>query len=104
MEMYAVVECGGRQYRVEPGAQLEVNRLEGEPGSEVVLDRVLLVSDDAGVRVGTPIVENARVACTIVRHGRGRKIHGFHYKPKKNQYRHYGHRQAVTVLSVTSIS
>lgn len=101
--MYAVVECGGRQYRVQPGTTLEVNRLQGEPGSEVLLDRVLLVSDDASVRVGTPIVENARVACKILRHGRGKKIHAYHYKAKKNEYRHYGHRQAVTFLSVSSV-
>jgi len=101
--MYAVVECGGRQYRVEPGMNLEVNRLPGEPGEDIFLDRVLLVSDGASVRVGTPVVENAKVACRIVRHGRGRKIHGFQFKAKKNEYRHYGHRQAVTFLQVSSV-
>ncbi|MCC6484295.1 MAG: 50S ribosomal protein L21 [Armatimonadetes bacterium] len=102
--MYAVVECGGRQYRLEPGQQVEVNRMPGEKGDEIVLDRVLLVSDDSGTRVGTPLVEGARVTCNIVRQGRGRKIHGFQFKAKKNQYRHYGHRQAVTLLSVGSIA
>lgn len=102
--MYAVIECGGRQYKVEPGQRLEVNRLEGEPGSEIQLDRVLMVSDDSGVKVGTPLVENAKVSCKIIRHGKGRKIHAFHYKAKKNEYRHYGHRQAITVLSVSDIS
>lgn len=102
--MYAVVECGGRQYRVEPGSTLTVNKLEAEPGSEVVLDRVLLVSGDDGVKVGTPVVTGAKVTCKVLKQGKGRKIHAFQFKPKKNVFRHYGHRQHITVLSVDSIS
>lgn len=102
--MYAIIECGGRQYRVEEGSTLEVNKLEAEPGEDVVLDKVLLVSGDDGVKVGTPFVTGAKVTCKVLRQGKGRKIHAFHYKPKKNIFRHYGHRQHITVLSVASIS
>ncbi len=101
--MFAIVECGGRQYRVEPGAQLVVNKMVCEPGEEVVLDRVLLVGDDEAVQVGTPLVEGAKVTCKVMRQDRDRKIHAFTYKAKKNVFRHYGHRQAITVLSVASI-
>ncbi len=102
--MYAIVECGGRQYRIEPGQQFEVNKVDGEKGTEVILDRVLLVSDDSGTTtVGTPIVSGAKVTCKVVRQGKGRKIHGFTFKAKKNVFRHYGHRQMITLLSVDSI-
>lgn len=100
--MYAVVECGGQQFRVEPGTRLTVNKLDAEPGAEVVLDKVLLVSDESGVKVGTPFVD-AKVTCTVARQAKGPKIHGFQFKPKKNIFRHYGHRQQQTVLLVSSI-
>ena len=101
--MYAVVECGGRQYQVEPGTHLTVNHLNADAGAEIVLDRVLLVGGEDFVKVGTPIVEGARVVCKVLKQGKGPKVNGFTFKAKKNQYRHYGHRQAVTVLSVESI-
>lgn len=83
---------------------LVVNRMTAEPGAEVVLDRVLLVGGAEGTKVGSPVVTGAKVSCKVLRHAKGRKIHAFHYKPKKNIFRHYGHRQATTVLSVSSIA
>jgi large subunit ribosomal protein L21 len=101
--MYVVVETGGKQYRAFEQARLRVEKLEAEVGDEVRLDRVLFVSDDAGVKVGKPYVEGAVVTAKVVRQGKGRKIHGFTYIPKKNHARRYGHRQLFTELIIQKI-
>lgn len=102
--MYAVVETGGKQYRAAENDVLRVEKLDVGVGDTVTLDRVLMLSTDSGVRVGAPYVDGASVTATVVRQGKGRKIDGFTYKPKKNQRRRYGHRQPFTELQVTSIS
>jgi|SRR5436189_6034409 len=101
--MYAVIETGGKQYRASEQTVLRVEKLEAEVGSEVRIEHVLLLSDDAGVKVGRPYVDGAVVTAKVVRQGKGRKIHGFTYKPKKNQHRRYGHRQLFTELIVQKI-
>ena len=101
--MYAVVKAGGKQYRVEENSVIDVNRLPGEVGSEVVIDEVLLVGDDGGAKIGTPYVEGARVVGKVVRHRKGRKIVGFTYKAKKNIRRRFGHRQSLTQVAVERI-
>lgn len=101
---YAVVETGGKQYRAGEASLLRVEKLEAEVGDQVVLDRVLMVSNESGVRVGAPYVEGASVTAKVVRQGKDRKIHGFTFKPKKNQRRRFGHRQQFTELRVESIS
>ena len=102
--MYAVIETGGKQYRVSPGQTVEVELLPSDPGNEITLDRVLLVStDDHQTLVGKPVVPGARVVATIVREGRGEKIRVFKYKSKKRYRRTTGHRQDYTYLAITDI-
>lgn len=101
--MYAIVETGGKQYRVEPGQTVRVERLDLEEGAEVTLDKVLLVSADDQVRVGAPYVEGARVSARVVAQGRDKKVLVFHYKNKTNIRRMRGHRQYFTDLQVEGI-
>ncbi len=101
--MYAIVECGGKQYRVAPGDVITVEKLREEVGREVSLDRVLLVNDGKEVRVGKPFVDGATVKAKVVAHGKGRKILVFRYKPKDNIRRRYGHRQPFTRLLIQAV-
>ncbi|HEY7781530.1 MAG TPA: 50S ribosomal protein L21 [Ktedonobacterales bacterium] len=101
--MYAVIETGGKQYRVTPGQLLEVERLSEDPGETVTLDRVLLVSADGRTLVGKPTVPGARVVGAIAREGRGKKIIVFKFKSKKRYRRKTGHRQNYTHLLITDI-
>ena len=101
--MYAIVETGGKQYRAEPGKTLAVERLTGEKGDRVELDRVLLVADGSEVRVGTPTVAGARIVGEIVRQGRGPKLIVFKFKRRKKYRRKQGHRQSLTTLRVQEI-
>jgi len=101
--MYAIVETGGKQIRMEPGKWVDVEKLSGEVGAEVVLDRVLVLADEKDVVVGTPYIPGVRVRAQIVKHGRGKKIIVFKYKPKKNYRKKQGHRQPYTRLMVTTI-
>ena len=102
--MYAVIATGGKQYRVEEGDRLRVERLDAEEGAEIELDRVLLVGDSDQVAVGRPFVENGKVAATIQRHGRHRKIRVVKFKRRKNYLRRHGHRQSYTELEIKSIT
>ncbi len=101
--MYAIVKAGGRQYRVAQDDVITVDKLAASEGDEVVLDQVMLVSGDSGVSVGTPFVPGAAVVGKVVRHLKGPKINGFTYKPKKDERRHYGHRQQLTSLAIKEI-
>jgi large subunit ribosomal protein L21 len=101
--MYAVIHTGGKQYRVEKGEQLEVERLAGDEGSELELTPVLVV--DGGTVLATRRqLSGAKVKVKLVGEARGPKINGFTYKPKSNQRRHYGHRQDLSLIEVTSIT
>ncbi|MCL6635479.1 MAG: 50S ribosomal protein L21 [Peptococcaceae bacterium] len=101
--MYAIIETGGKQYRVQEGDTLYVEKLPAEAGETVEVNRVLAVVGDGDVKVGTPLVEGAKVVLKVVRHGRGRKIIVFKYKPKKNYRRKQGHRQPFTQVTVEKI-
>jgi large subunit ribosomal protein L21 len=103
--MYAIVETGGKQYRVKPGDTIAVERLAGEPGDVLDLGRVLLVAGngDGKTRIGSPGVERAVVRAEVVEHGRGEKIIVFRYKSKVRYRRKTGHRQALTRLRITDI-
>ena len=101
--MYAIVETGGKQYRVKEGDVLRVEKLPVNEGETLVLDKVLLVSNDAGVKVGSPYVEGAKVTLEVQEQGRAKKIIVFKYKPKKNYRRKHGHRQPFTQVLVKSI-
>lgn len=100
---FAVVQTGGKQHRVEPGQTIEVEKLPAEEGETVELTDVLLVSDDAGVRHGRPLVDGAKVVGRVVKQGRGRKIIVFKYKAKTRYRKKTGHRQAITRIAIEDI-
>ena len=101
--MYAIIETGGKQYKVEEGRWLKVEKLAVEEGSQVKFDRVLLVSGDGGIKIGQPVLEGATVTGTLMKQGKGKKILVFKYKPKKNYRRRQGHRQAFSQVMIDSI-
>ncbi len=101
--MYAVVRDRGAQYRVEQGQTLDVALMDAEPGTEVVLAEVLLVGDTDDVKIGAPLVANARVVAEVVGEARGEKIIVFKYKRKKRYRRRTGHRQDYTRLAIKAI-
>ena len=101
--MYAVVRSGGKQVRVAPGESVRVEKLDGEVGQEVALDEVLLIGGDADVKIGTPLVDGARVVGTITEQGRGPKITIFKAKRRKQYRRKQGHRQAYTEIRVERV-
>ncbi|GLG00932.1 50S ribosomal protein L21 [Alicyclobacillus hesperidum subsp. aegles] len=101
--MYAIVETGGKQFKVSQGDTIVVEKLEGEVGSTIVLDKVFLVQDNGQVKVGSPLVAGAKVVAKVVEHGRGKKIIVFKYKAKKNYHKKQGHRQPYTKLTIESI-
>ncbi|HEX3015094.1 MAG TPA: 50S ribosomal protein L21 [Desulfobacteria bacterium] len=101
--MYAVIETGGKQYRVQQGDTLTVEKLAANVGDTVTLDKVLLVEKDGNVTVGAPVVAGAKVAAKVVEHGKGDKILVFKYKAKKNYRRKQGHRQPFSKIVVESI-
>ena len=100
--MYAVIETGGKQYRVTPGESVEVETLSGDVGAEVEFDRVLAVLDGEAVKAGSA-VSSARVKGTITAHGRGEKVLVFKFKRKKQYKRTIGHRQNFTRVQVNEI-
>ncbi len=102
--MYAVIESGGKQYRVEEGDTVRVERLTAAPGASVMLDRVLVVADGPTVEVGAPRVSGATVMATVVGHGRGKKIIVFKYRSKAHYRRKQGHRQGFTTLKIEKIA
>jgi large subunit ribosomal protein L21 len=101
--MYAVIETGGKQYRVELGTQLAVERLDAEPGASITLDRVLLVADGDEATIGRPLVADAAVAAEVVTNDRADKIVVFKYRPKARRRVKKGHRQERTVLRISDI-
>ncbi len=101
--MYAVIETGSKQYRVSPGDTLEVERLGIETGQPVTFDRVLLVSNDGKLSVGSPTVANATVVADVVDHIRGEKKVTFKMKRRKGYHKTIGHRQELTVVKVKEI-
>jgi large subunit ribosomal protein L21 len=101
--MYAVIETGGKQYRVEVGTQLEVELLDVEPGATINLDRVLLVADGDTASIGQPVVTDAQVSAEVVSQIRGPKTISFKYRPKARSRVKKGHRQELTVLRISDI-
>ena len=102
--MYAVIETGGKQYRVEVGTELEVELLDVEPGNTITLDRVLLVADGDDASIGQPLVANAAVSAEVLRQARGDKVIAFKYRPKARRRVKRGHRQDLTVLRISDIT
>jgi large subunit ribosomal protein L21 len=102
--MYAVIETGGKQYRVEVGTELEVELLDVEPGKTVTIDRVLLVADGDESTIGRPLVADASVSAEVVTQTRGPKLISFKYRPKARSRVKKGHRQELTVLRIADIT
>lgn len=101
--MYAVVKTGGKQYKVQEGDVLRVEKLPGEIGSEITFDKVLLLSDGESVDIGTPTLDSAAVKAHIVEQDKARKILVFKYKRRKRYRRKQGHRQPYTAVRIDSI-
>lgn len=101
---YAIVQTGGKQYRVAVGDRIRVERLHAEAGADISLDRVLLLGGGGETQIGAPLVDGAAVTAHIEAHPRGEKIHVYKYKPKKRYRRKIGHRQELTELTITGIT
>ena len=102
--MFAVIETGGKQYKVKEGDIVFVEKLNCEEGSVVTFDKVIAVNSDAGFKVGAPYVEGATVTAKAVKNGKAKKITVFTYKPKKNEKRKMGHRQPYTKVEIAAIN
>ena len=101
--MYAVIKTGGKQYRVEPGGEVKVEKLPGNVGDEIAFDKVLMTSDGETVNIGKPYLENTRVLGRVARQGRNRKILVFKYKKRKGYRRKQGHRQDFSLVRIETI-
>lgn len=101
--MYAIIETGGKQYRVSEGDVLRVEKLDAPVGETVLVDKVLAVGNGEEMKVGTPLVEGAKVTLKVQNHGKGEKIIVFKYKPKNNYRKRQGHRQPYTEVLVEKI-
>jgi large subunit ribosomal protein L21 len=101
--MYAVVAAGGKQYKVEEGDVLRIEKVDGNIGDALTFDKVLLVADGDNLSIGQPVVENASVNAQIVEQGKNKKIIVFKYKRRKRYRRTQGHRQAYTAVKIASI-
>jgi large subunit ribosomal protein L21 len=101
--MYAIIETGGKQIKVEEGQEIYVEKLAAEAGETVTFDKVLFVSGD-DVKVGAPLVEGASVEAKVEKHGRQKKVTIYKFKPKKNYHRKQGHRQPYTKVVIEKIN
>lgn len=101
--MYAIIQTGGKQYRVQEGDVLRVEKLDVEAGQTVEINQVLAVAKDGSLQVGSPVVEGAKAVLKVLEHGKGKKIIIFKYKPKKNYRKKQGHRQPFTKVVVEKI-
>ena len=101
--MYAIIETGGKQYKVKEGDVLRVEKLPFEPGEVVQLENVLLVHDDDEIKVGSPVLSGVHVSAKVLAQGKARKILVFKYKAKKNYRKRYGHRQPYTEILIDKI-
>jgi len=101
--MYAIIEACGKQYKVSKGDVVFFEKLDPEEGKTVKFDKVILVSDEGKIEIGTPYVKGAKVEGKVVAHGKGKKIIVFKYKAKKNYRRKQGHRQPYTKVEITTI-
>lgn len=102
--MYAVIANGGKQYRVEKGSVLRVEKLAAEPGSKVTFDQVLLVGSGDGIKVGSPRIAGAQVSATVERHGKGDKVSIVKFRRRKHYLRMKNHRQQFTEVKITDIA
>ena len=102
--MYAVIQTGGKQYKVAVGDVLKIEKLGEDAGNEIVFDQVLLVNGDAGLKVGAPSISGSKVTATVKAQGRHKKVHIIKFKRRKHQMKKQGHRQYFTEVEITGIS
>ena len=102
--MYAIIETGGKQYKVQNGDVLYIEKLNVAEEASVTFDKVIALHDDAGLKVGAPYVEGATVTANVLKNGKGKKITVFTYKPKKGKARKLGHRQPNTKVQIDTIN
>ncbi len=102
--MYAVIQTGGKQYRVAPGDILKIEKLDGNVGDSIAFDKVLLASDGENVNLGKPYLDGTKVYGKITRQARGKKVIIFKYKRRKNYRKKQGHRQSFTLIKIDNIS
>ena len=101
--MYAIIQTGGKQYRVSEGDVVSIEKLTAAEGEEVVFEQVLTVVSDSDIKIGKPVVEGAKVTAKVVEHGKGKKILIFKYKAKSNYRKRQGHRQPYTKVEISKI-
>lgn len=102
--MYAIIETGGKQYKVEAGDSVFIEKLDVEADAEYTFDKVVAIGKDDGISVGAPYVEGATVTAKVIKNGKAKKVTVFTYKPKKNEKRKLGHRQPYTKVEITAIN
>lgn len=102
-DMYAIVKTGGKQFKAQVDETFICEKIEGEAGTKIELDEVVMIADGTNIKIGSPFVKGAKVRAEIVRQGKGPKINGFNYKPKKNERKRWGHRQPQTTLRVLEV-
>lgn len=101
--MYAIIETGGKQYRVAEGQLLKVEKLDADAGQAVDFDRVLVVGEGESMKIGAPVVAGAKVKAEIVKHGRADKIRMIKFRRRKHHMKHQGHRQYFTEVKITKV-
>ena len=101
--MYAVIETGGKQFRVSEGDVIFIEKIDANADDNVTFDKVLAVGEDGNVKFGTPLVSGASVSAKVVKHGKSKKVIVFTYRPKKDSKRKKGHRQLYTKVEITSV-
>lgn len=104
VKMYAIIETGGKQYKVEAGDTVFIEKLNVEADAEITFDKVVAVGAEDGIKVGAPYVEGATVIAKAIKNGKAKKITVFTYKPKKNEKRKMGHRQPYTKVEIAAIN
>jgi large subunit ribosomal protein L21 len=102
--MYAVIKTGGKQYKVAAGDKLKVEKLTGDVGSKVVIDKVLVLADGDAITIGSPLVAGAKVNATVVSHGRGDKVMIFKFRRRKHYRKTQGHRQSYTEIIIDDVN
>lgn len=101
--MYAIIETGGKQYKVQAGDVVFIEKLEAEENTDIVFEKVVAVCGDDGIKAGAPYVDGASVSAKVLKNGKAKKITVFTYKPKKNEKRKLGHRQPYTKVEIGEI-
>lgn len=102
--MYAVIETGGKQYKVSEGDVIYIEKLDVEAGADVAFDKVLMVGEGSDVKVGAPVVDGVSVAGKVIKNDKAKKVVVYKYKPKKGYHKKQGHRQPYTKVEITKIN